>query len=275
MANAFLGMSGFGATLKAFPTDRFLAQYPQALKRACIALCPGTFGWNTRTITAFQARGFKRIMVEIHIACGPGRRRGSWPSDFQPNYSISEWNKALENNTPKLMKAIAERVTKILDWLPPCPPPTTRLLLLCPELEDNISDQAYRNFAAVVRQTAPGIKIVRSPCTKGKWGGQDITEYHGKFGGSASSSVLLNTDGMSINLSDDSSYDNCMSVASAAAYAKKYYHDARAIMFWHHDQQGWHGVSNFHMTIPPLERDCIVTDGAIKTFSGIFKDTIK
>ncbi len=270
---SYLGMSGFACTLKKFPTKRFLKQYPPNLRKAAIAIMPGSFGWNAKTITQFQEMGFKRIMVEIHIADGPGRRRGNWSSDLYPYGSVKDWNNDLVSKNPKVLKAVQKHMEKLLDWLPDCPTETKRELVICPELEDNLSDEAWTVLANTVRQAIPKkfAKILRNPCTGGRGGKWDLYERHGAFPISGNN-VILNSDGMSVDVSDDSSYDNCLSVSSARKKiieAAKYAH---SVMIWHHDQQGWHNVKDWNISIPALERDCWVTDGCIETFKSIFKD---
>ena len=267
MSRAFIGMSGFAACHPNFPSARFFQQYPKHFKKPGIAILSGTFGWATRTLLLYEGLFPGRIAIEVHISNGRGRRRIMHRGDFARGYDVRRFNQALESKERRLMRAIDRRIERILDTFP---------ILLerrvsdfwCPELEDNLSDEAFHNFAERVARYRPRKRIVRNPCHGGdKWAG--LKEWHGNC--YANVAGIMNLDGTSIELPGTSFYFNCISLKRAENYIKRYRKKARMVSLWHHEQQGYYNVHGWGNPTPPRQRRFTVCTAALSAFPVLMK----
>lgn len=272
---AFVGISTFAGSHPRFPVGEFLSQYPDGMRRPAIALLPGSFGWDRRILEAFRSKfSGTKYLIQVHVASGPGRRRGGFPTDFLNEYSISRLNGALERGEEVVKAKIRRRAKKIQGWLyPDGIKPCNERLAISYELEDNLSDAAWRTFAWIFDEAfEPDYIEVRNPC-KGGGGitsrkGTAVREHHGAR---VAAGMFWNMDGLSVDLKDDSGYDNVISPGKAEELMRTARKICQAGFFWHHDQQGWHDVKNFQMTIPPMDREFIITKNAVRTFRKIFE----
>jgi len=257
----FNGISGFAAPNTRFPTSRFLQQYPPDVINPAIAVLPGTFGWSHKTLKAFCDRFADRPhLVEVHISNGPGRRNKMYKGDFAREFSVSEFNRALVSNSPRIVRRINQRCKRVKRWLARCTNEQTKIVI-CPELEDNLLNEAWTNLAKQISKTLP-YRMVRNPVSGGKGG--FYTEEHGKTALARTRRMLANLDGCSIDFKDGEVYKATSIGVKAATNWYKSQRLGFARFLWSANQQGLNGAGwGAAGAPPPKERDFVVTDEAM------------
>lgn len=254
----FIGVSAWGGTHPDFPVPGFMRQYPHDIWKPAIALMPGSFGWDRRLLSAFRYKYRDRqYLIEIAVSNGPGRRRGSWASDFLPRYSIDELNRALEMKDPFVLDAIKRRAQRLEAWLyPGHDRPSCEVLAILYELEDNLTDAAWKVFRDTFKENfnSPYVEV-RNPCKGGEKLFTAMKEGHGV---NVPRNGIWNMDGVSVDLKDDSDYDKTITPTQATQLLKRARKGSFAGFLWLHDEQGWHDVEDYNMRTPPKDRSYII-----------------
>lgn len=260
----FLGVSAFAITQKNFPLERFLKQFPKKMPKPCIAILPGSFGWEWENVGAFCEK-FSAVphLIEVHISCGPARRKNMFPDcDFAAGYSVGAFNEAWECDERKLRLMLAQWMEKVLPGLRRHTNAKTKFIC-CPELEDNMADKAWRKFAASIAGLWD-VRIVRNPCMGGDDCGKH-REFHGPRYGLGPAHIG-NLDGVSVNVGDGENYVRDISPATAQKYLNSN-RKALACMLWSATQQGIGQDSSYSKPrVHPDKRKYVVTDQALRAF---------
>jgi hypothetical protein len=255
----YFGISAYAGMHPEFPVTRFMQQFPDDMKHGCIAILSGSFGWNTRIVRAFNKR-FPKGLVEVHMGNGAGRRRNSHEQgEFAMYYTISSYNRALEAEDKALKKMVHQRLDKIqekiFNLVPACK------WVLSPELEDNMTDDAFGVLVGWIKSYAPDLILARSPCTGGKsLKGAKYYEKHNVVQ-NGQPGQILNMDGTSLDARDGSKFFQRASESSVMRMLDS--SSALATMIWSARQQGYPNLSGWDKTPPKRSRTFEVSDQEI------------
>lgn len=258
----FCGISAYACMHQDFPTKAFLRQFPEGMKNPCVSVLCGTFGRNRRTLDAFLSKFVgRRTLIQFHISNGPSRRSGRLgKGSFAAGLSVSEFNRVWEaGGNRKLLRQLDRFIDRILPF-------PASMVLVCPELEDNMTDLAWQQFAQAVRDRC-SLKIVRNPCMGGRsLDGADFKEVHGLR--PAAKKELANLDGVSINFGDgEKQYLEWCSPAEAGRWLQRC--AGKAAFLWSANQQG---LGTGKKPPPPhKEREFVVTEKAISGMRAILE----
>lgn len=231
----YKGVSGFAVMNKRFPFERFMQQYPKDIEKPFLPVLYGVFGKRWKNIKHFCAM-------------------------YQDRPHLLEFHLCFRTPDPKVVKyaaKISKKMRKIGNA-------NTRVLI-CPVLEDQMSNVAWRRLATKV-ELATHYPLVRCPIASPDRGGEYL-ERHGRDPAFTrpQDQCIANPDGVSIDLRDGETYFNQMSIDDARTYMQRQ-NGVHAIALWLANQQGlgsgtgWGGVG----APPPKKRNFIVTDQAIK-----------
>lgn len=259
MIKQFKGVSAYALLSPGFPIRRFLKCYVKDLKYPGTAILFNRFGRKYSHIKSFCRHFSQKHCLEAHFASGPARRKRSFDVfDLYQNLSVSEYNKAIISGT---LPGIEKEIHKFALNLEKNITDKTKLLI-CPELEDNLSDHAFcvmlNLFKAEFMRWSPQPTFVRSPCMGGSSLYGCYKEVHGR---STSPANVYNPDGVSVDFSDKEFYFDTMSVATLMKYMKAQ-SGAKLRLVWCAWMQGADHATSFNYK-KPTERKFVVTDDAI------------
>lgn len=264
----FKGMCGYAITVPGFPVKKFLKQYPKKIKKPALAIFPGTFGWRMKGVQLYlDMHADRKHLLTCYVSNGAGRRRPhGHPTDLLPDLNRYEWQKALLAGDKAVVTAVKAHVLKLKEKLEPLFNENT-VFMLCPELEDNLSDEAWKKLAKIIRSVWK-VPLFRNPCTGGRAGGKKY-EVHG-LQPNLGPKNIGNTDGISIHFpGDGEDYVEDAGAERTAAWMAGNT-GAFALLLWSATQQGNKKMSSYTATpVPPLERSYEVTDIALHGFQGL------
>lgn len=254
----FKGVSAYSMLHERFPIKRFLKCYPDDMAGAGTAICANRFGVSWGKLKMWCSHFKTRHCVEAHFMSGPARRNRSWDMfDHYHGITVSEFNRLIVAGT---LPKIEIKIHKFAVGLHSAVNEKTKLLI-CPELEDNLSNEAFKIllglFKAEFKNWKPRVGFVRSPCK----GGTDLFGcYYEVHGRSTKSAHLFNPDGVSVDFYDGEKYFDTMSMITLMALLKKHA-GAKLRLIWSANMQGVGQAENFNYP-PPTKRAFIVTDKA-------------
>lgn len=256
----YKGISAYAMLHKDFPIRKFNKAFPPDGKNMAVAVLANRFGkrWSNLGLWVQSQKGDHAI--EVFFMSGPARRNESGgPFDLWPDYSVADLNSALERNR---LPHLAERIAAFRDSLEAIVKPETKVFI-CPELEDNLTDLAFKKLLRAFRSGFNGSSIkpvwVRNPVNEGaKIPPKVIKEVHGvsrQFGD------IYNPDGISVDFKDGENYFETMSLNQLRGLWDR--HCTAKIRFvWAAHMQGVGNAGSF--AYPPInKRKYVVTDEAI------------
>lgn len=259
MAKQFFGVSAHAGMHAKFPWRKFMRQFPDDLKLGCITILSGSFGWTTALISAFAGRFAENGLVEVYLSNGCARRSRSEKGDFAGNYSIKRFDEALIDREAHLVAMVHKRLDKIqsaiFDFCPAC------VQVICPELEDNMSDEGFQALCKIIKEHRPGTILARNPCK----GGRDIKgakfyERHGMVSNGQRGQVI-NMDGWSLDAKDGATFFQQASEASVKRMLDN--SEAYASFIWSARQQGYPNLHDWSQKPPKRKRTFEVSDQEI------------
>jgi len=186
-AESVAGAGFLGLLHPKFPAKE-AAQFLRRFERPATAFLYRTFGVNDAHLKILlddyrSARwnGGAPLQITAYIDCGPcrrPRRNGSLPH-FRADLTISQFNSTLQKNSKARKKLLADyrnearRVRRLVDLAPDFD------WIICPSLEDNLSEQGFRQLSKVVRTEFRGVKykLMRNPMSGGR-ADAEVLELH-------------------------------------------------------------------------------------------------
>jgi hypothetical protein len=260
---SYKGISAYAMLHKDFPIKRFIKAFPAKTKtNLAVAIVANRFGNNWANVKLWIAsQGDNKHAVEVHFMSGPARRnRNADKFDLWPHLSVDELNRKLENG---ILFFVEREIVKLREQLEKVVNDKTDVFI-SPELEDNLSDKAFKRFLLLFKRGFNGSTIkprwVRSPCTHGDYvPPRVLSETHGE--GKLLDADIYNPDGISVNFQDGETYFDTMSVNQLRSQFDKF-HRARIRFIWSAHMQGVGQSASFNY--PPVnKRRYLVTDNAI------------
>jgi hypothetical protein len=259
MNKQFKGVSAYALLSKTFPIRRFIRCYPFPIYYPATAILFNRFGVSFGHIKTFCKAFPIKHALEAFFSSGPARRNHSFDMfDIYQDLSVSEYNRAIIAGTlPNIEKKIHKFAVALRDNIT-----DKTKLLICPELEDNLSDHAFcillNLFKSEFKLWKPQPTFVRSPCTgdKGLYGC-----YYERHGRNTKACDIYNPDGVSVDFDDGEAYFDTMSLNSLTWYMANN-KAAKLRLIWSANMQGNGHASSFNYK-PPTKRNFIVTDNAI------------
>lgn len=264
--NKYFGISAHAGMHPKFPVNRFLKQFPDDLNHAAITILSGSFGWSSKLIRQFASQ-YPNGLIEVYLGNGCARRSRPEKGDFAPEYSVKAYDQALISKDKSLIRKIERRLGKIysniFDLAPTC------RHVLCPELEDNMSDEAAIAICKIIGRLRPDLELVRNPCTRGH-GTVPRTYYelHGIHYNGAPG-IILNMDGISLDAKDGSRFFQRASESTVKRMLDT--SNALATFIWSARQQGYPNLSNWSQKPPKKSRTFEVSDQEITMIKQLLK----
>lgn len=223
----YQGMSAYAAMSPRFPCDQWLQLEDHASKPA-MAVVWHIFGDDQACIVKFLKRyEHKPHLLQIHLS-GKNCRWEDAPCPYS--------DAALREMSPATEARIRERFLGLDAMIVQYATANTRILI-SPLLEDNVSDDAFRNLTAVIRSNLP-YDIVRIRWTPGA---TQLQEFHTN-GQRIGHRCLANEDGTTNSLS------------GSAAFLR-HYAQCDAAILWRCDMQGSCGAKK-----PPAQRTYTISN---------------
>lgn len=260
MNKQFKGVSAYALLSKEFPIRRFLRCYPINLHYPGTSILFNRFGLCFGHIKQFCRHFSQKHALEAHFCSGPARRNKSFDMyDIYPTFSVNNYNLALVSGTlPNIEKKIHKFAVALKENIT-----DKTKLLICPELEDNLSDKAFEVllslFQAEFKSWKPKPTFVRSPCTGGS---NTFGCYYETHGRNTKACDVYNPDGVSVDFNDKEFYFDTMSVVTLMKLMKA--HDTSKLrLVWSAYMQGVQHNCSFAYNLPPTKRIFKVTDDAI------------
>lgn len=156
---------------RVFGQDFLAAQYPRfngtkalpyIASNSALGTLDNTFGTSTAPIRALLTSG-KFSSYRVHLINGSCIANGNCgPYEPLKDYTLKAFNRALENNNPKIISYLKDR-TAIYCALQKDFPLVD--FYISPVLEHRLSVKAYRNAANAVKDTCPIVTLVNNPVT--------------------------------------------------------------------------------------------------------------
>lgn len=235
---AFKGVSTFAAMNKRFPIDRVLRVYPKDIKKPGCAILYEYFGKNWTFPAEFCDK-------------------------FQDRRHLIEFHLCFRNPAKNLAKR-AERITEKMEKLGN----DKTKIVICPVLEDVLTDKDYRRIAKSVRSATP-YKLVRCSLHHCPGGGF-YEESHGAtpYFCRTRDQRIYNPDGTSVDFNDGDRYFNKMSIEQFKTQAKKLYF---AWFIWYAPLQGLGNARSWTDVKPVKDREFILTPRAFKGMKRLLK----
>lgn len=213
-----------------FPLDRYFDQFPKDITRPYLPAMYPFFGKRWDGIDEFIERFWSKYhLLQFYL----GFKRPS-------------------RNSEQYMREICAHLSQVVA-------PRTQVII-CPVLEDEMSNEAWRAEAKKIRKISP-FPLVRNSLIQNTRGGK-YEERHGKQPKwNKRKNRIYNPDGVSVNFRDGEDYRYKMSRRRWRTVVKTYKPYSAAI--WTASAQGLQGVDHSSQAPPVNERDYIITDKAI------------
>lgn len=246
----YLGPSGYAIMNSKFPVRKFLQQYPDSLNKLFLPILYPFFGKNWDAVTRFLVK-------------------------FKDKKKLLEFHLCFRNPDPNMVK-YAKNIVYEMERLQY----SKTKIIVCPILEDNISDAEWKWWAAKVRCVVP-YRIVRSSLKFSATGGK-YEEKHGKYPifRKPFRCCIANPDGVTVDFDDGERYLHNRSDRDRYIMdiegAKKYIRRAKeqhlfAAAVWSANQQRLGQQADWGNK-PPVngpDVEYIVTDKAVKGMQEI------
>lgn len=214
--------------------DNYFRCFPDAFKRPATALLWGPWGYPVAFAKRFiDWAGSRSHLVEIHISAETARRTGRNGRQIARNLGTTQYNKALEQHSVKVLNLVDKRVDEIVASIGPFTTSKTTVMLSV-GLEDNLSQAAAGELLDAVRARCGGWKVVRNPMLRQPKLGKELIEGHGRV--YHPGQAIWNFDGVHVGphpTLDDIGYENALKVIQQANKAYK------AVFLWSATAQGW------------------------------------
>jgi hypothetical protein len=181
--------------------------------------------------------------------------------DFLRRLSVGVLDKRLINGHKRTIRLIERRVGKIKKAMERIARMTTTVVV-SPELESNLSQEAFSVFAAAIRRVWD-VQVVANPQNPANMALADYFEHHGDSYPSHSK-IIYNMDGVSVNLEDGEGYFRQWSYKETLGNIETA--SCRfATFLWSANQQGLGNATGWGSAgaLPPRKRKFIVTTQAI------------
>lgn len=251
----FLGVSAFAMMHPAYKCDALLATLDFS-PRPFTAVLYETFGNDPTCIARFTARYFdKPHKLEIHFLNGPCMRNHNCVDETFGTMSVGALNRRLERMDGDMQMRIALRMFAIRSLADAVKNENTHLVL-SPGLEDNYTDEAYRNLLVEIRKMWPE-DIVRNPCK----GGRSLQGANGKEYHSTNSHV----ENVACIANEDGNYNQ--TVKKSAKFIKHY--KRCDVLLWRGKHQG--RTSEMIPRTDPKKRKFIYTAKDVVELGGLLK----
>lgn len=157
----------------------------------------GSFGNNTKCLYNLITTINRKKWVQIHLSNEVARRNNTLTKrDLLPEFNVIEYNRVLQKNRPRVVRAIMQRLARIVRLTKKGKKITWNLSL---GLESNYTKKAVRNLYNIIRTAWP-YEISYSPITNNFHGLDAMRELHG-YGARAkkySGNCIQNGDGTGI-----------------------------------------------------------------------------
>lgn len=256
----YKGWSAFALLHENFPIGRFNLLYPSGQYNPGTAILWTRFGKSYKHLERWVRHVSDRPHgLEVHLMSGPARRNHNQERfDLWPGIPPALFNTLLETHCLGGLETQLARMKARLE----CIITDNTELMLCGELEDNLTDKAFKVLMHYFRMTfkswSKKPRYARCPCTEGNFIPiKTLKEIHGA---SISRADIYNPDGMSVNLGGEH-YFNQISIGVLHDLFRAHA-DAKMCLAWHAPMQGAGDAGNF--TYKRIdERSYIVTDAAI------------
>jgi hypothetical protein len=260
MPRHYRGVSAFAMLHENFPIKRFIKCYPPGMRFAGTAILANRFGAKWKHLKLWIDAQALPHGVEVHFMSGPARRnRNPEKFDLWPELFRHEFNLRLEADS---LKGLDARINRLKARLEDCINPKTEVFI-CPELEDNLTDDAFQtlisHFRHCFKSWDPQPRWVRNPCTEGERPFRCLIERHGI---TRNPCGIYNPDGTSVAFHDGEKYFQTVSMKTILSMWTLH-SNARMRLVWPANIQGVGSASSF-VYPSVLERQYIVTDNAIK-----------
>lgn len=265
----FRGVSSFAAMHPAFPCDRWLSIYDEAVRRKpdflpAMAILWGDFGDDESCVKKFTERFADRPhVVEVHVMNGPGRRNKQLAEgSFFPEWSVGELNVRLQTGDYIALGGVHWVLARIDEFTRRVGNANTRWLLSW-ELEANLSVPAAQMWEAHYRTLVflgllQPFALVANPHSPRHFGGAEFREFHSPHGTpSGVPNCVANEDGK---------YGQ--SPSESKAFLKRYRKCAVAFL-WRGDHQGRSEGSRF---LPPKNRNFVISDRDIRDLPKVLTE---
>lgn len=163
----FVGLSAF-PTNERFPCDQWFKAMRYVSKPA-MAILWGTFGNNKSCAVRFLNQNKNQShLLEIHISnqtClrySDSSERKCQEGELAQGWNVKQFNEALNNDNPELIKRIKTRVGNIREWVDKVKNINTSIVLST-GLEDNYENGAYGKMVQLIREAGWKYPIARNP----------------------------------------------------------------------------------------------------------------